>query len=208
MADGAGTRAISLSVRAAICPTTRGRASELACSNGSVAIRLALHAAGIRPGDEVIVPPITFFSSASSVVEVNAVPIFADIHPESGCLDPVAIEAAITPAPGRSSPSTSPGRPQRWMRSWRLQNATGWSVIEDAAHAHGSEYKGKRLGSIGEMSTFSFQSSKNLTSGEGGIILTSDEQPRAHLPGAAHLRAISRKRLVRTPAARRQLPDE
>lgn len=154
----------------------QGARFGIGVANGSVAIRLALHTIGIAPGDEVIVPPITFFSTASSVVEVNAVPIFADIHPETYCLDPAAIEAAITPRTRAIIPVHFAGQAAAMDEIMAIAKRHELIVIEDAAHAHGSEYHGKRLGSIGEMSTFSFQVSKKLTSGEGGIILTSDER--------------------------------
>jgi dTDP-4-amino-4,6-dideoxygalactose transaminase len=147
----------------------------IAVVNGSVAIRLALQASGIHPGDEVIVPPITFFSTASSVVEVNAVPIFVDIHPETYCLDPDAIEAAITPRTRAIIPVHFAGQAAAMNEIMAIARRCKSIVIEDAAHAHGSEYHGRRLGSLGEMAAFSFQASKTLSSGEGGIILTSDE---------------------------------
>lgn len=143
--------------------------------NGSVAIRLALQTIGIRPGDEVIIPPITFFSTAGSVVEVNAIPIFADIDPETYCLDPASIENAVTGRTRAIIPVHFAGQAAAMDEIMDIAERYGLAVIEDAAHAHGAEYRGKRLGSIGNMSTFSFQASKNLTSGEGGIILTSDE---------------------------------
>ncbi len=144
--------------------------------NGSVAIRLALQAAGIQPGDEVILPAYTFFSTASSVVEVNAIPVFVDISPETYCLDPDAIEAAITARTRAVIPVHFAGQAAALLEIMETVNRYGLILIEDAAHAHGSEYQGKRLGSFGDMSTFSFQSSKNLTCGEGGIILTSDDR--------------------------------
>ena len=144
--------------------------------NGSVAIRLALQAIGIQPGDEVIIPPVTFFSTASSVVEVNAVPVFADIDPDTLCLDPCAFEAAITPRTRAVIPVHFAGQAAPMDEIMQIAGRCGLAVIEDAAHAHGSEYKGRRLGSIGGLSTFSFQASKTLTCGEGGMILTSDER--------------------------------
>ena len=143
--------------------------------NGSVAIRLALQATGVAPGAEVIVPPYTFFSTASSVVEVNAIPVFADIHPETYCLDPAAIEAVITPRTRAIVPVHFAGQAAAMDDIMDIARRYGLIVIEDAAHAHGSEYHGKRLGSFGDMSTFSFQASKTLTCGEGGMILTSNE---------------------------------
>lgn len=142
--------------------------------NGSVAIRLALHAAGIEPGDEVILPAYTFFSTASSVVEVNAVPVFVDIAPDTYCLDPHAVKNAITSKTRAVIPVHFAGQAAAMNEIMQIADHYNLVVIEDAAHAHGAEYHGKRLGSIGELSTFSFQASKNLTSGEGGMILTSD----------------------------------
>jgi dTDP-4-amino-4,6-dideoxygalactose transaminase len=143
--------------------------------NGSVAIRLCLQTIGLKPGDEVIVPPITFFSTASSVLEVTGVPVFADIHPDTYCLDPTAVEAAITPRTRAIIPVHFAGQAAAMDEILAIADRYGLVVIEDAAHAHGSEYHGIRLGSLGNMSTFSFQASKTLTCGEGGIILTSDE---------------------------------
>jgi dTDP-4-amino-4,6-dideoxygalactose transaminase len=153
----------------------QGARFGIGVANGSVAIRLALQAAGIRPGDEVIIPPITFFSTASSVVEVNGVPIFADIDPETYCLDPDAVEAAITQRTRAIIPVHFAGQAAAMIEIMAIAKRHDLVVIEDAAHAHGSEYQGKRLGSLGEMSTFSFQTTKTLTSGEGGMILTSEE---------------------------------
>ena len=154
----------------------QGARFGIGVANGSVAIRLALQAAGVKAGDEVIVPPYTFFSTASSVVEVNAVPVFADISPRTYCLEPGAIEAAITPRTRAIIPVHFAGQAAAMDEIMALAKQHGLIVIEDAAHAHGAEYLGKRLGSWGDLSTFSFQSSKNLTSGEGGIILTSEER--------------------------------
>ncbi len=144
-------------------------------SNGTVAIRLALQSMGIRPGDEVIVPPITFYSTASAVVEVNAVPIFADIDPDTYCLDPAAIEAAISPRTRAIIPVHFGGQAAAMNEIMAIAEQHQLVVIEDAAHAHGAEYEGKRLGSLGQLSAFSFQATKTLTAGEGGIVLTSDE---------------------------------
>lgn len=154
----------------------QGARFGLGVVNGSVAIRLALQAIGIQPGDEVILPPYTFFATASSVVEVNAVPIFADISPETYCLDPKAVEAAISARTRAIIPVHFAGQAAPMDEIMALAERYGLVVIEDAAHAHGAEYRGKRLGSLGELSIFSFQASKTLTSGEGGIILTSDER--------------------------------
>lgn len=145
-------------------------------TNGTVALRIALWAAGVGPGDEVIVPPYTFLATATAVVECNATPIFVDIEPQTYNLDPERFEKAITPRTKAVIPVHLAGLPADMDTICEIARRHGITVIEDAAHAHGSAYKGRRCGSLGDMACFSFQSSKNLNSGEGGIILTSDER--------------------------------
>lgn len=147
----------------------------ITCVNGSVALRLALIACGVRPGDEVIVPPYTFIATASIVLEANCVPVFVDIDPDTYNLDPAEIEKAITEKTKVIMPVHFAGQACDMDAIMAIANNHNLRVIEDAAHAHGGEYKGKKLGSIGDAGCFSFQSSKNLTSGEGGIIVTDDE---------------------------------
>jgi dTDP-4-amino-4,6-dideoxygalactose transaminase len=144
--------------------------------NGTAALRLALVAAGIGAGDEVIVPPYTFLATASAVVEANATPIFADLELETFNIDPKAIEAAITPRTKAIIPVHLGGLPCDMDALMDIAARHKLVVLEDACHAHGAEYKGRRMGAIGHMGVFSFQSSKNLTSGEGGIILTNDAE--------------------------------
>lgn len=148
----------------------------LSCVNGSVALRLALIASGVRPGDEVIIPPYTFIATASIVIEANCVPVFVDIHPDTYNLDPDKIEAAITPRTKAIIPVHFAGQSSDMDRIMKIAERHGLVVIEDAAHAHGGEYKNRKLGSIGHAGCFSFQSSKNLTAGEGGIVVTDDEK--------------------------------
>lgn len=143
--------------------------------NGTVALRLAILAAGLQAGDEVIVPPYTFISTASAVLEANGVPVFVDIDPETYNLDPAQIEAAITPRTRAIIPVHFAGLPCDMARITALARRHNLVVIEDAAHAHGSEFQGRRAGSLGDMGCFSFQASKTLTSGEGGAITTSQE---------------------------------
>ena len=153
-----------------------GAKYAITCVNGSVALRLALIACGVRPGDEVIIPPYTFIATASIVAEANCVPVFVDIDSETYNLDPVAVEKAITPRTKVIIPVHFAGQSCDMDAIMAIAKKHNLKVIEDAAHAHGGEYKGKKLGSIGDAGCFSFQSSKNLTSGEGGIVITSDEQ--------------------------------
>ena len=152
-----------------------GSRYALSCVNGSVALRLALIAAGVKPGDEVIVPPYTFIATASIVIEANCVPVFVDIDPDTYNLDATRIETAITERTRAIIPVHFAGLACDMDRIMDIAKKHKLIVIEDAAHAHGGEYKGKKLGTIGHAGSFSFQSSKNLTAGEGGMIVTDDE---------------------------------
>jgi dTDP-4-amino-4,6-dideoxygalactose transaminase len=148
----------------------------VAVSNGTVALRIALWTAGIQPGDEVIVPPYTFLATASAVVECNATPVFVDIDRDTMNLSPPAVAAAITPRTRAVIPVHLGGLPCDMDALGELARQHNLALIEDAAHAHGGEYKGRRLGSLGHLGCFSFQSSKNLTCGEGGAVVTSDAE--------------------------------
>lgn len=147
----------------------------VAVVNGTVALRIALLAAGIRAEEEVIVPPYTFVATASAVIEANAVPVFADIDLRTFNLDPVAVERAITPRTRAIIPVHFAGQPADMDALMAIARRHGLIVIEDAAHAHGAQYRGRPAGSLGHLAAFSFQSSKNLTAGEGGIITTNDD---------------------------------
>jgi dTDP-4-amino-4,6-dideoxygalactose transaminase len=147
----------------------------IAVVNGTVSLRIALLAAGIAAGDEVIIPPYTFFATASAVVEANATPVFVDINRDTFNVDPALIERAITPRTRAIIVVHLGGLPCDMDAIMAIGREHDVTVIEDAAHAHGSEYKGRRVGAIGHMGSFSFQSSKNLTCGEGGIIMTNDD---------------------------------
>lgn len=147
----------------------------IAVVNGTVSLRIALLAADIQAEDEVIVPPYTFISTASAVIEANAVPVFADVEVETFNLDPVAVEAAITQRTKAIIPVHFAGQPAAMDRLMAIARERRLVVIEDAAHAHGASDSGRPAGSLGHMASFSFQSSKNLTAGEGGIIITNDD---------------------------------
>ena len=143
--------------------------------NGSVSLRIALTAAGIQAEDEVVVPSYTFLASATAVVEANAIPVFADIDLETLNLCPRAFEAAITPRTRAVIVVHFAGLPADMDAILAIARKHRLIVIEDAAHAHAAVYKGQPVGAIGHLGSFSFQSSKNLNSGEGGIITTNDE---------------------------------
>ena len=143
--------------------------------NGTVSLRLGLLAAGLQAGDEVIVPPYTFFSTASAVIEANAIPVFADIDLNTFNLDPAAVAAAITPRTKAIIPVHFAGQPAEMDELMAVARKRKLFVMEDAAHAHGASYKNRPAGSLAHLGSFSFQSSKNLTCGEGGLITTNDE---------------------------------
>jgi dTDP-4-amino-4,6-dideoxygalactose transaminase len=169
---GAGTQVVEFERRFA---AMHGCRHGIGVVNGTVSLRLALMAAGIGEGDEVIVPPYTFYATASAVIEANAVPVFADVDLATFNLDPKAVAAAITPRTKAVIPVHFAGLPVDMDAINALARTHGLCVIEDAAHAHGASYRGRAVGSLGHMASFSFQSSKNLTSGEGGIITTNDD---------------------------------
>ena len=143
--------------------------------NGSVSLKIALLAAGIQAGDEVIVTPYTFLATAGSVLEANAIPVFADLDLATLNITPESIEAVITPRTRAIIPVHLGGLPVDMAGIMQLAAKHDLFVIEDAAHAHGSEFRGQRVGSLGHVGSFSFQSSKNLPSGEGGIITCNDD---------------------------------
>lgn len=148
----------------------------IAMVNGTVSLRLGLVAAGIEAGAEVIVPPYTFFSTASAVIEANMVPVFADVDLATFNLDPAVLEAAITPRTRAVIPVHFAGQPADMDAINAIAKKHNLLVIEDAAHAHGASYKNRPAGSLSDLASFSFQSSKNLTSGEGGIVTSNDDR--------------------------------
>ncbi|MEN6642535.1 MAG: DegT/DnrJ/EryC1/StrS family aminotransferase [Armatimonadia bacterium] len=143
-------------------------------TSGTIGLELALRALGVGAGDEVIVPPYTFIATASSVISVNAIPIFADILPDTLCLDPAAAEAAITPQTKAIIAVHIGGMPADLKALKAVCKKHNLALIEDAAQAHGAVYSGRKVGAIGDIGSFSFQSSKNMTAGEGGITSTND----------------------------------
>jgi dTDP-4-amino-4,6-dideoxygalactose transaminase len=151
----------------------------LACANGTAAIEVLLKALSVGPGDEVIVPAYTYIATASAVLQVNAVPVFADIDPDTYNIDPDKVEAAITPRTRAVIPVHFAGQPADLDALISIARRHGIFVVEDAAHAHGSEWKGKKIGALGDGGTFSFQASKNMTAGEGGLIATNDPKTAA-----------------------------
>lgn len=147
----------------------------IAVMNGTVALEVALKACRIGEGDEVIVPDYTFAATATSVLNVNATPVFVDIDPDTFCIDPEKIIEAITPRTKAIIVVHIGGHPADMDAVMKIANQKNLFVIEDAAQAHFAEWDFQKVGSFGHAASFSFQSSKNITSGEGGIVITNDE---------------------------------
>jgi dTDP-4-amino-4,6-dideoxygalactose transaminase len=145
------------------------------CVNtGTVAIQASLIAVGVRPGDEVIVPAYTWEGTVGPVLLVNAVPVFVDIDPDTYCIDAKLIEKAITPKAKAILPVHLGMRFADMDEILRIAKKHNLKVVEDCAHAHGGMWNGKGAGSMGDLGAFSFQSSKLITSGEGGAVITNN----------------------------------
>ncbi|MEF8779039.1 MAG: DegT/DnrJ/EryC1/StrS family aminotransferase [Natronomonas sp.] len=146
----------------------------VAVSNGTTALQLALNASGLEPGDEVIVPSLTFGSTATAVVHQAGVPVFADIDRELYTLDHTDLERCVSEHTEAIIPVHLYGHPAEMDEIRVFADEHGLTVIEDAAQAHGASYKGEPVGSIGDIGCFSFYATKNITTGEGGIVTTDD----------------------------------
>ncbi len=147
----------------------------ITCNSGTAAAEIILQALGIGPGDEVLVPPYTFVATASAVLRVGATPIFVDVD-DTWCMDPDLADAAITPRTRAIMPVHFGGRICDMDRMNDIAAKHGIPVIEDACHCWGGQWKGKGAGTLGACGFFSFQASKNITAGEGGAIVTDDEE--------------------------------
>jgi dTDP-4-amino-4,6-dideoxygalactose transaminase len=147
----------------------------VSCTSGTAALKLGLLAAGVGAGDEVIVPPYTFVATAAAPLLVNAVPVFADVELDTANLDPAAVEAAITPRTKAIMPVHFAGLPADMDALTALARRHNLALIEDACHAWGTKWNGKGAGALGDCGAFSFQMSKNMTAGEGGLLLTDRE---------------------------------
>lgn len=148
----------------------------LTVANGTIALQLALEALDIGYGDEVIVPANTWQATAAACLDVNATPILVDIEPETYCLDPDKAEAAITPRTRAIIPVHLFNSLADMDRILDLAQRHNLAVIEDCAHNHGSQWRGRGVGSLGDIGCFSFQSSKSLNAGEGGFVMTNSDR--------------------------------
>jgi dTDP-4-amino-4,6-dideoxygalactose transaminase len=147
----------------------------IAVTNGTAALEVTMFALAVQPGDEVIVPDFTFIATASAVLAAGALPVLVDIERETLCVDAELAEAAITSRTKAIVAVHMGGNPADLDVLGELCRKHGLTLIEDCAHAHASEWRGKRVGSCGTAGTFSFQSGKLMTAGEGGIVITSDD---------------------------------
>lgn len=153
-----------------------GAAYGVTVVNGTVGITIALMAAGIGPGDEVIMPPYTFIATATSSLLFGAIPVFADVEPDTLLLDAEQVERKITPRTKAIVTVHIGGAPSDMTRLKAVADRHGLRLIEDSAQAVGAQWEGRGVGAIGDLGTFSFQSSKNINAGEGGMILTNDRE--------------------------------
>ncbi|TFF90171.1 MAG: DegT/DnrJ/EryC1/StrS family aminotransferase, partial [Promethearchaeota archaeon] len=145
-------------------------------NTGTAALHLAIAALDIGPGDEVIVPPFTFIATASSVLHNNAIPIFADINPKSYTLDPESVREKITDRTKAIIPVHLAGISTDMDALTDLAKEYNLKIIEDAAQSIGTQWRGKKVGSLGTIGCFSFYPSKNITTGEGGMITTDNDK--------------------------------
>lgn len=147
----------------------------ITAANGTVTLEAALLAAGVKEGDEVIVPPISFIATATAVLRVNAIPVFVDIDGSTFNISPERVEEAITERTRALIPVHFGGQPADMDALIAISKRHDLTIIEDCAHAPGATWKGESVGGLGDFGSFSFQASKNLTAGEGGFLTTNDE---------------------------------
>ena len=153
-----------------------GTREAVAVSSGTEALRLALIAIGVEPGDEVVVPALTFLATASSVLMCGATPVVADVGERTFCLDPDSAAKAMTDRTRAVVPVHLYGHPADLDPLMEMCEARGVVLVEDAAQAHGARHRGRMAGSIGTAGCFSFYPTKNMTTGEGGMVTTNDAE--------------------------------
>ncbi|WP_182173198.1 DegT/DnrJ/EryC1/StrS family aminotransferase [Flaviflexus equikiangi] len=172
LAQGAEVKSFEDEFAAQLTPGTEA----IAVNSGTSALHLGLLAAGIGAGDEVIVPSFTFAATGNSVALTGATPVFADIEPDYFCLDPESIRASITPNTKGIMPVHLYGHPANMDEIMAIAEEHGLMVFEDTAQAHGAALHGKNVGTFGTFAGFSLYPTKNMTSGEGGMVTTSDAE--------------------------------
>lgn len=157
-----------------VCAFTGARYG-VAVSNGTAALHAAMHALGIGPGDEVIVPPMTFAATANCVLYQGGTPVFADVDPQTLLLDPAAVEAAISSRTRAIVGVDYAGQPCDWGALRSVAARHGLALVADACHSLGAEYQAMKSGTLADISAFSFHPVKHITTGEGGMCMTADE---------------------------------
>jgi len=155
--------------------TYQGTKYAVGTNSCTAALHLSLHALGIGAGDEVITTPMTFVSTVSSIIYAGAKPVLVDVEPDTLCIDPVRIEEAITEHTKAVIPVHLYGQPCEMDRILDTARRHDLKVISDCAHAIEAEYKGKKVGSLGTVACFSFYATKNMTTGNGGMLVTDDD---------------------------------
>lgn len=158
-----------------------GVSHAIATNNGTTALHLALVALGLAPGDEVIIPTVTYIATANAVRYCGATPVLVDVCADTMNIDPAAIEAAISPRTRGIIPVHLYGHPAQMLEVNAIADRHKLWVVEDAAEAHGAEVEGRRVGGLGTCATFSFFGNKIVTTGEGGMITTNDAELAARL---------------------------
>lgn len=157
----------------------QGASNALAVTNGTSSMVMVLRAAGVGPGDEVIIPSYTFIATALAPMALGAVPVLVDCDPETTNIDPDAVRLAVTERTKAMIPVHVGGRPSDVDALHAIAREHRLLVLEDAAHAHGAEWRGQRIGAFGDVASFSFQTGKSMTAGDGGCLVTpSDELAR------------------------------
>ncbi|MGH9443214.1 MAG: DegT/DnrJ/EryC1/StrS family aminotransferase [Thermoanaerobaculia bacterium] len=152
-----------------------GAEHGVAVSSGTAALEVAVHALGLQPGDEVILPTFTIVSCALAVLEAGATPVLVDSDPRTWCLDVDQVRSKITPRTRAIMPVHMYGHPAEMTPLLEMASKFGLDIVEDAAEAHGAEYRGRRVGALGRFGCFSFYANKIITTGEGGMVLCRSE---------------------------------
>jgi perosamine synthetase len=168
---------------AAYCGMNHG----VAVSNGTTALEVAVACLGLTPGDEVIMPTFTIISCALAVIEAGAVPVLVDCDPRTWCMDTSQLEAKISPRTRAIMPVHIYGHPVDMDPVCELARQHGLLIVEDAAEAHGAEYKGRKVGGIGDLSCFSFYANKIISTGEGGMVLARSDEHAERLRSLRNL---------------------
>ena len=175
-----------------------GASNGIALCNGTAALEVALYAAGVGEGDEVIMPSFTIISCAIAAIRLGAVPVLVDCDPDTWGMDVSQVEGKITPRTKAIMPVHIYGHPVDMDPLMALARKHGIAIVEDAAEVHGAEYKGRKCGSIGDVSAWSFYANKIITTGEGGMVLTSNPEMAARAASYRNLAFRPEKRFYHT----------